>query len=169
MAVLPTPKWGPKDPFDYNYPSTKKETVSTPNPFSLLNPFFDSWTIGFNDQFKLLEQLRSHTREMGSVYPPYNIKQIDPSNYEIELAVAGFTREDIDVELKNYLLTVKGSKKNAEETYVHKGLATRDFEHSWALADDVLVKGALLEDGILRIMLEREIPESEKPIKIKIK
>lgn len=170
MAVMPTPKWGPKDPYEYNH--FKKEPVSPPNPFSLLNPFFNSWTIGFNEQLRLLESLRSNTKVSSSTYPPYNIKDLGNNSYEIEVAVAGFSKSDLTIELEKkalHTLTIKGAQDEQEHKYVHKGLASRDFSYTFTLAEHVEVKSASLVDGILKVFLELEIPEDLKPTIIKIK
>ena len=143
---------------------------STPNPFSLLNPFFDSWTIGFREQLNLLEALRSNAK--GSGYPPYNIKDLGDNSYEIEIAVAGFSKSDLTIELEKkalHTLTIKGAQEPSEDKYVHKGLASRDFSYTFTLAENVEVKSASLVDGILKIFLELEVPEDLKPTIIKIK
>jgi len=104
-----------------------------------------------------------------STYPPYNIVQVDDGEtYLIEIAAAGFTKEDIEVSVKENQLVVTGTRGTDDAEYLHKGIASRDFEQSFALADDVKVVDASMKDGILTIRLEREIPEHKKPRTIKI-
>lgn len=133
--------------------------LTTYNPFRELEPFMDSWTIGFDRPFRILEELQRSTK---STYPPYNIRSLEDENYEIELAAAGFTREDIKVELKENVLTITGEKTVEESGYIHKGIASRDFKQTFALSDDVKVISASMTDGVLKVRLEREIPEHKK-------
>ena len=143
-----------------------REVKRVEDPFQLLNPFLNSWTVGFDRHFQLLEELRKATKPS---YPPYNIIRVDDDeHYLIEIAAAGFTKEDIDILFKDNQLTVKGSKGGDDADYVHKGIASRDFEQNFALADDVKVTGATMTDGILVISLEREVPEHKKPRTIEI-
>lgn len=149
---------------DYEY-SNKVDKPA--DPFRLLNPFLSSWTVGFDRHFQLLEELRNASKP---TYPPYNIIQVDDEEtYLIEIAAAGFTKEDIDIVYKENQLTVTGKKDTDAADYVHKGIAARDFEQNFALADDVKVISASMQDGILSIRLEREIPEHKKPRTIEIK
>ena len=137
------------------------------DPFTTLEPFLNSWTIGFDRHFQLLEELRNASK---STYPPYNIVQVDDGEtYLIEIAAAGFTKEDIEVSIKENQLIVTGNRGTDDAEYLHKGIASRDFEQSFALADDVKVVDASMKDGILTIRLEREIPEHKKPRTIEIK
>jgi molecular chaperone IbpA len=103
-------------------------------------------------------------------YPPYNIAQLDDTHYIIEVAVAGFAEKEIDVELKDQHLVVKGTKekKESEIKYAHKGISNRNFERDFTLADNVQVKGATVQNGILAIALEVIVPEEQKPKKIEI-
>lgn len=137
------------------------------DPFTTLEPFLNSWTIGFDRHFQLLEELRNASK---STYPPYNIVQVDDGEtYLIEIAAAGFTKEDIEVSFRENQLIVTGKMEDDSAQYLHKGIASRDFEQSFALADDVRVVDASMQDGILSIRLEREIPEHKKPRTITIK
>ena len=127
-------------------------------------------TIGFDRLFSTLnefEELFEHKKP--STYPPYNIVKYDNDQYQIQIAVAGFDSEDIEIEYKNNQLTVNGSIK-AEQTveYLHHGLASRDFSHSFKLSDIVVVKGADIINGVLKIDLENVYPEEKKPRKIPI-
>lgn len=119
--------------------------------------------VGFEHLFN--EMNRSLTTTGG--YPPHNVVQIDEDNYLIEIAVAGFKQENLDVELKDSILTVTG-KKEDDRAYTHKGISSREFTRAFTLGEHVQVVGARLEDGILSIELERVIPENERPRKIEI-
>lgn len=127
----------------------------------LLNdPFF----IGFDT---LLNKVSKATVQ--SNYPPYNIIKTKENWYELQLAIAGFKSEDLDVEIKEGVLTIKGdqSKEDTNE-YIHKGISARSFLRSFTLADTIVVRAADLTDGILTIQLENIIPEEKKPHKIMI-
>jgi molecular chaperone IbpA len=103
-------------------------------------------------------------------YPPHNVVQLDDTHFVVEVAVAGFAENEIDVELKDNVLTIKGeqAKTEAERNYVHKGISTRNFTQTFSLADNVEVRGATVQNGILSIALEQQIPEEEQPKKIAI-
>ena len=103
-----------------------------------------------------------------ATYPPYNIYK-NRDTYVLELAVAGFGKEDIEITVKELQLTVEGRLEASQEQAVHKGIATRDFKQNFVLAEYVVVKGAELKDGMLRITLEQELPEELQPKVIKIK
>ena len=106
-------------------------------------------------------------------YPPYNIIKSDDTNYSIEIAVAGFSKDDIEIETKENTLTIRSVEKDSELVdeveYLHKGISARAFKRSFTIADDVVVKGASYENGLLIISLERIIPEEKQPRLIKIK
>jgi molecular chaperone IbpA len=149
------------------YPDYAHKMETPKDPFTTLEPFLNSWTIGFDRHFQLLEELRNASK---STYPPYNIVQVDDGEtYIIEIAAAGFTKEDIEVSFRENQLIVTGKMEDDSAQYLHKGIASRDFEQSFALADDVRVVDASMQDGILSIRLEREIPEHKKPRTITIK
>jgi molecular chaperone IbpA len=102
-------------------------------------------------------------------YPPYNIKKVDENRYVIELAVAGFGKADIDIELQEGKLSILGKCDSAESTeYLYKGIAERGFKREFTLADNVEVKSSSLANGMLKIWLEAFIPEHKKPKKVKI-
>lgn len=101
-------------------------------------------------------------------YPPYNIVKTDESSYLIELAVAGFKAEDIDIELHDGVLSISGQTEDKEENYIFKGIANRSFERRFTLADTVHVEEVTLEQGILTVKLKNVIPEEKKPRKIPI-
>ena len=136
---------------------TRTYTFSTSTP----------WAIGFET---LLDRFNDSHNSNASNYPPYNIIKHDDANWSIELAVAGFERKDIDLELANGVLTISGKleARDTEVEYVHRGLAQRAFTRKWTLAEDVVVRDASLSNGVLVITLERIIPEEKKARKIKI-
>ena len=141
----------------------------------MLNTTFDSiwrdispFAVGFDRTFDTLELLAS-SRAKETNYPPYNIRKISEDQYAIELAVAGFEDKDIDIELVEETLTIKGNRpKEASEGLLHRGLAARDFVKKFVLSDDMEIKGAALSNGMLYIGLERIIPDEKKPRKIKL-
>tara|TARA_Y100000287_G_scaffold50485_1_gene39431 strand:- start:4338 stop:4667 length:330 start_codon:yes stop_codon:yes gene_type:complete len=106
-------------------------------------------------------------------YPPYNIVRTGDNTYDIEVALAGFGKKDINVEYAENTLTIKSVKsdedKESKDGVIHKGISKRQFTKSFTIADDVEVKGAELKDGLLRVSMERIIPESKKPKTIDIK
>jgi len=108
-------------------------------------------------------------------YPPYNIVKTGENKYNVEVALAGFSRDDINVEFADGMLTIKSKdKKESEDTdangnVIHKGISKRYFSKSFTIADDVEINGAELKDGLLKVSLERVIPESKKPKLIEIK
>ncbi len=124
-------------------------------------------SIGFDRVFNLLENAQ-RTRSI-SDWPPYDIIRTSEDSYQISIAVAGFTRDEIDVTFQSNLLTVTGKRQETPtEGYLHRGIAARPFEHRFELADHVRVSGAELKNGLLSIDLVREIPEALKPRKIDI-
>jgi molecular chaperone IbpA len=110
--------------------------------------------------------------EGGSGYPPYNIEQTDENEFRIELAVAGFSEDDLELEVQENVLTVAGKRDRADEdtsrTFLHRGIAERGFERRFHLADHVQVRDAELKHGMLTVRLEREVPEAKKPRQITI-
>ncbi len=108
--------------------------------------------------------------DAGAGYPPYNIEQTGEDAYRIDLAVAGFGQDEIELEVRDNVLTISGRKEPNDEgrTYLHRGIAERAFERRFHLADHVVVKGARLENGLLSVELAREVPEALKPRKIAI-
>lgn len=120
--------------------------------------------VGFDRMF---DELTRAQLGNSNNYPPHNIVQIDENNYLIELAVAGFKQENLDIQLKDSILTVSGKKEDTRD-YTHKGISSREFNRIFTLGEHVQVTGASLEDGILGIKLERVIPEEERPRKIEI-
>jgi|TARA_B100000809_G_scaffold57212_1_gene53277 molecular chaperone IbpA len=127
------------------------------------------FAIGFDRTFQLLNRA-DHLHDTSN-YPPYNIVKIDAENFSVEVAVAGFGKKDISITKEKEVLLIEGSKENLNENteYVHRGLSGRTFNRKFTLADDIVVKGADMKDGILSVSLERIIPEEDKPVEIKIK
>jgi len=131
-------------------------------------------TIGFDNMFDHFE--RMFDEDMFTIptvnYPPYNIVKTGDFTYDVELALAGFSKDDITVDYADNVLTVKSVKKseeNNEDGVLHRGISKRYFSKAFTIADDVEVKGAELKDGLLKISMERIIPEGKKPRSIKIK
>ena len=131
-------------------------------------------TVGFDDMFDHFEHMMDDGFfRTGANFPPYNIVKTGENTYDVELALAGFNKKDIEVEYKENLLTVK-SKKQEEETdkdgnIIHRGISKRMFSKSFTIANDVEVKGAELKDGLLKVSMERIIPQHKKAKTIDIK
>ena len=127
------------------------------------------FAIGFDRTIQLLN--RAEHLHDNSNYPPYNIVKIDAENFNIELAVAGFGKTDISITKEKEVLLIEGSKENLNEDteYDHRGLSGRTFTRKFTLADDIVIAGADMKDGILNVSLKRVIPEEDKPVEIKIK
>jgi molecular chaperone IbpA len=125
--------------------------------------------IGFDQLFNDVE--RRFANQVQTNYPPYNVIKHDDNNFEIEVAVAGFDREDITIEVDQDQLVIKGNRQKDDDAskYLHRGLAARDFERSWTLAEYMEVGDAELTNGILRVKLTRVVPEALKPRLIAIK
>src|ERR1700760_4583519 len=129
-----------------------------------LSPYTRS-TVGFDHLFKMIEQ----AAEAGTGYPPYNIERSDETHYRITLAVAGFRECDLNVETRDGVLVVSGNSQEGDQpNYLYRGIAARQFERKFQLAEHVEVRGAKLENGLLHIDLERVVPEEKKPRKITI-
>jgi molecular chaperone IbpA len=128
-------------------------------------PYRQSW-IGFDHLFDMLENTRQGE---GDAFPPFDLEQQDENTYRIRLAVAGFTRNNIEITAKSNLLVVTGSRPNeAEHRYLYRGISARNFERQFQLADYMIVTGASLNDGLLEIELKRELPDEVKPRRIEI-
>ncbi len=126
-------------------------------------------TLGFDRIFDRMAEL-THSPQSQTSYPPYNITINDDYFYTVELALAGFKEEDIDIELEDGVLTIQGNSGQQEDDreYVHKGIAARAFTRKFTLVDTIQVQGATFKDGILSVYLESVIPEEEKPRKVEI-
>ena len=134
------------------------------------SPLYRS-AVGFDRLARQLESAARSSQENG--WPPYNIETTGENAYRIEIAVAGFSPDELNIEAKENSLTVTGKKAanddaSVQKTYLHRGLAERDFERRFQLADYVVVKGADLSNGLLTIDLQRELPEALKPRRIEI-
>ena len=131
--------------------------------FNSLKPF----SIGFDDMFDQFESMLGNGGLVQNNYPPYNIRKVGNEKYAIELAIAGFNKNDVEIEYEDKLLTVKTKKvqktveKDSNEM-IHRGISQRSFSRSFTIADDVEVKGADLKDGLLTISCEKIIPEQKK-------
>ena len=135
-----------------------------------LRPF----SVGFDSIFDEFDRMLESTERYSTNYPPYNIKRVNDTDYRIEVALAGYDKNDIEVELKNSALTVRNKTK--EQTIdekgngvIHKGISTRQFERAFTISEDIKVKDAELKNGLLTIDLERIIPDEKKPRLIDIK
>jgi len=136
-------------------------------------------TVGFDNIFDHFERMFDDDFFGANVpsvnYPPYNIVKTGENKYNVEVALAGFSRDDINVEFADGMLTIKSkdSKKTEDKdedgNVIHKGISKRYFSKSFTIADDVEINGAELKDGLLKVSLERIIPESKKPKLIEIK
>mgnify|MGYP003144782123 FL=1 len=123
--------------------------------------------LGFDHLFDELEKITNHAND---TYPPHNVIKADDMKYDIELAVAGFSKDDINIELKEHVLYIKGDreKRRKDEAYVHKGISGRKFSKSFRLSEYAEVSGADLTDGILTVSIEVVLPEEKRPQSIKI-
>jgi len=133
-----------------------------------LTPLYRS-TVGFDRMASLLDSAMRREQSAPG-YPPYNIEVVGENQYQITLAVAGFSDDELDIQVENGVLSVKGKKADSEDErqYLHQGIATRSFLRKFNLADHVEVQNAVTENGLLRVNLLREIPEAMKPKTIAI-
>lgn len=132
------------------------------------SPLYRS-TVGFDRLFTMLDSLAQP--DQGQTYPPYNIERTGENAYRITMAVAGFGEDELSIETREHVLTVKGEKAeedSASGEYLYRGIAKRAFERRFQLADHVEVRGASLKNGLLHVDLVREIPEAMKPRRIEI-
>ena len=132
-------------------------------------------TVGFDNMFDHFERMFDGdvaTFQTQVNFPPYNIVKTGDFTYDVELALAGFSKDDITVDYADNLLTVKSVKKEKSEDdkdgVLHRGISKRMFSKAFTIADDIEVKGAELKDGLLRVSLERIVPEGKKPRNIEI-
>ena len=137
------------------------QTLTLFDHFNTLTPS----AVGFD---RLFDHLASNSRVTNS-YPPYDIIKDDDYNFKIEMALAGFSKDDIEVEVAENLLTIKSVKENTQDNKnIYKGISYRKFTRGFTIADDIEVKDAKLEDGLVTIQLERVVPDEKKPKLIKI-
>ena len=135
--------------------------------FSNWEPF-KPFSIGFDNLFNDFDRMLTFNSSSINHYPPYNIRKLNDTDYVIELAVAGFGKKDIEVKSVENTLTIKSVDKKQEvldkdESVIHQGISKRSFTRSFTIADDVIVKGADLKDGLLSVNLEKIIPDEKKP------
>ena len=144
-------------------------TTSTLSLFNKLRPV----SVGFDSVFDHFESMFNESPSLHTNYPPYDILKTDEHSYVIELAVAGFSMKDIAVTVENGVLTVEsdreGNAENSGQEIIHRGISKRYFKKSFSISDDVEIRGAELKDGLLRISMEKIIPESRKRKEISIK
>ena len=137
--------------------------------FNQLRPL----SVGFDDVFDHFESMFDYDMVNVSNYPPYNIVKTGDNKFDIEVALAGFNKKDINVSVENGMLTIESKQedksKDKDGEVIHKGISKRYFKRSFTIADDVEVKGAELKDGLLRVSMEKIIPESKKLKTISIK
>jgi molecular chaperone IbpA len=137
----------------------------TKDVISLLNsPLF----VGFDRVYDRLNEFQETVSKNIPSYPPYNIRKVDENKYVIELALAGFSKSDIEIEVKDDVLKITGSTKDDAENLLYRGIANRTFNRNFNLADTIEVKDASLMNGMLKVFLENIIPEHKKPKKINI-
>ena len=128
-----------------------------------LRPF----SVGFDSIFDEFDRMLESSERYNSNYPPYNIHRSDENNYKIEVALAGYSKDDIEVELKDNTLTVRNKQQEKVVNQngngvIHKGISTRQFERAFTISEDIKIKNAELKNGLLNIDLERIIPEDKK-------
>lgn len=141
---------------------------------------FDRFFVGYDKVAQRLADIADQANALATKYPPYNLKKVDENKYIIEMAVAGFGKQDLEIELADNKLIIKGNTKSGEPAeqstdgtwtfpqVLYQGLAMRPFTRTFDLADNVEIQGAEMLNGILRIVLEAIIPEHKKPKKIEI-
>ena len=144
--------------------------TKNPSVWNSLRPF----SVGFDSIFDEFDRMLESTERYSTNYPPYNIKRVNDTDYRIEVALAGYSKDDIEVELKDSALTVrnKSKEKTVDEKgngVIHKGISTRQFERAFTISEDIKIKDAELKNGLLTIDLERIIPDEKKPRLIEIK
>ena len=136
--------------------------------FNQLRPL----SVGFDDVFNHFESMFDYDMVNVSNYPPYNIVQTGDNKYDVEVALAGFNKKDINVSVENGMLTIESKEdktKDKDGEVLHKGISKRYFKKSFTISDEVEVKGAELKDGMLRVSMEKIIPEAKKLRNIDIK
>ena len=135
-----------------------------------LSKSLDPFSVGFDDVLDQIRDISETVAKASPGYPPYNIKQVKDNKYVIEMAVAGFSKSDIEMTLEGNKLVIKAATKDADdEEYVYKGIANRAFERTFTLADKVEIKDAELMNGMLKIWLENMVKTQDAIKKISIK
>ncbi len=146
-------------------------TIKRPAFFNEFNKDFEKYLIGFDNQWNRLSLLQDDITKNVSGYPPYNIKKVDESHYEIQMALSGFSESDVNITLESGKLTISGTHEDkVEQTseFIYRGIATRDFVRTFALNEQIDVIGANFVNGMLKISLEYFVPDHKKPRKIAI-
>ena len=143
----------------------------TGNTLSLFNENFNKLTpyaVGFDRMFDNLNRYVDNNQQSHG-FPPYNIRKEGDYNYVIEMALAGFGKDDIEVEISEQTLSVRSDKKDEDAENLYRGISYRKFDRKFTLSEDIVVNGAKLENGMLTIDLERIVPEEKKPRLIEVK
>jgi len=128
------------------------------NAFTL-DLFKDPFFIGWDRHFQDLEKVMHNSTN----YPPYNLVEVSEDTYMIELALAGFKKEDISIEQEKNVLTIKGSSEEDENKYIHKGIGARAFTRTFSLSEYMNVAGVVMENGVLRVLIVKLVPEEARP------
>lgn len=130
---------------------------------------FDKFFVGFDDTYNRLSKLHDDVTKNIPNYPPYNIRKVEDNKYVIELAIAGFSSSDVEITFEDNKLIVSGKTHDDSENFLFKGIANRAFTRTFALDDQIVIDNAEMMNGMLKIALERIIPEHKKPRKIEVK
>jgi len=130
---------------------------------------FDKFFVGFDDTYNKLSKLHDDVTKNIPNYPPYNIRKVEDNKYVIELAVAGFSSSDVEITFEDNKLIVSGRTHDDAENFLFKGIANRAFTRTFALDDQIVIDNAEMINGMLKIALERIIPDHKKPRKIEVK
>ena len=137
-------------------------------PTRVFDPF-KNLTVGFDDIFDQLSSMSKYVNDIPN-YPPYNIKKVGKDKYQLDMALAGFSKDDVKVETNDNTLTISASSSDKEDdSYVHKGIAKRAFKRQWRLVEHLEVQDAKLKDGVLTVDMKLNLPDEKKPRTIKIK
>lgn len=172
MAVMQPWDKNPHQPNQFGYENPKTKPVQQFTPFEVMDRVLTQLStrgIGFHNHESFFREL-GHMNYPKASYPPFDILSTGEDSYEIRLALAGFSRSDLEITFQNQVLTISGSKEEENtDSYFHKGIGGRDFKQSFPLAEYIEVQDAVMKDGILTISLDRNVPEEMKPKTIKIK
>ena len=137
-------------------------------PTRVFDPF-KNLTVGFDDIFDQLSSMSKYVNDIPN-YPPYNIKKVGKDKYQLDMALAGFSKDDVKVETNDNTLTISASSSDKEDdSYVHKGIAKRAFKRQWTLVEHLEVQDAKLKDGVLTVDMKLNLPDEKRPRTIKIK
>ena len=130
---------------------------------------FKNLPVGFDDIFDQLSSMSKYVNDIPN-YPPYNIKKVGKDKYQLDMALAGFSKDDVKVETNDNTLTISASSSDKEDdSFVHKGIAKRAFKRQWTLVEHLEVQDAKLKDGVLTVDMKLNLPDEKKPRTIKIK